>query len=79
MPARSCGSPAGARRLPPTAAAASRPSEDRVAQLAAAGHSNREIADALFVTVKNVEWHLGNVYRKLDIRGRGRLAAALRT
>ena len=53
------------------------PSEDRVAQLAAAGHSNREIADALFVTVKNVEWHLGNVYRKLDIRGRGQLAAAL--
>ena len=36
-----------------------------------------QIADALFVTVKSVEWHLGNVYRKLDIRGRGQLAAAL--
>ena len=29
------------------------------------------------MTVKAVEWHLGNVYRKLDIRGRGELAAAL--
>ena len=55
------------------------PSEDRVAALAAAGHSNREIADALFVTVKNVEWHLGNVYRKLDIRGRGAARRRART
>ena len=53
------------------------PSEHRVAELAAAGHSNRQIADALFVTVKNVEWHLGNVYRKLDIRSRRQIAAAL--
>jgi len=53
------------------------PSELRVAQLAATGQSNRQIADALFVTVKSVEWHLGNVYRKLDIRGRAQLAAAL--
>ena len=48
-----------------------------MAELAAAGHSNRQIADALFVTAKSVEWHLSNVYRKLDIRGRGQLAAAL--
>jgi DNA-binding CsgD family transcriptional regulator len=53
------------------------PSERRVAELAAAGHSNREIANELFVTIKAVEWHLGNSYRKLDIRGRGQLAAAL--
>jgi DNA-binding CsgD family transcriptional regulator len=53
------------------------PSERRVAQLAGDGQSNRQIADALFLTVKSVEWHLGNVYRKLDIRGRGQLAAAL--
>jgi DNA-binding CsgD family transcriptional regulator len=32
---------------------------------------------ALFVTVKSVAWHLGNVYRKLDIGGRGQLADAL--
>ena len=53
------------------------PSERRVAELAAAGQTNREIADALFITVKAVEWHLGNSYRKLDIRGRGELAGAL--
>jgi DNA-binding CsgD family transcriptional regulator len=53
------------------------PSERRVAELAAAGRSNREIANELFVTVKAVEWHLGNVYRKLDVRGRGELAGAL--
>ena len=41
------------RRRPP-------PSERRVAELAAAGDSNREIATTLFVTVKAVEWHLGN-------------------
>jgi DNA-binding CsgD family transcriptional regulator len=53
------------------------PSEHRVAALAAAGQSNRQIADALFLTVKSVEWHLGNAYRKLDIRGRGELAGRL--
>jgi DNA-binding CsgD family transcriptional regulator len=50
------------------------PSEHRVAALAAAGRTNREIADALYLTVRSVEWHLGNTYRKLDIRGRGELA-----
>jgi len=53
------------------------PSERRVAELAAAEHTNREIANELFVTVKAVEWHLGNAYRKLDVRGRRQLAAAL--
>jgi DNA-binding CsgD family transcriptional regulator len=53
------------------------PSEHRVAELAAAGQTNRQIADTLFLTVKSVEWHLGNTYRKLDIRGRGELAGRL--
>jgi DNA-binding CsgD family transcriptional regulator len=52
-------------------------SERRVAELAAAGQTNRQIADQLFVTVKAVEWHLGNVYRKLVIDGRRDLAQAL--
>ncbi len=45
--------------------------------IGAQGRTNRQIADELFVTVKAVEWHLGNSYRKLDIRGRGALAQAL--
>ena len=53
------------------------PSERRVAELAADGRTNREIANELFVTVKAVEWHLGNSYRKLDIRGRSALGRAL--
>jgi DNA-binding CsgD family transcriptional regulator len=52
-------------------------SERRVAELAAEGHSNPEIAQALFVTRKTVETHLGHVYRKLDISSRGELSRAL--
>ncbi|MGW1055744.1 helix-turn-helix transcriptional regulator [Streptomyces sp. NPDC002521] len=50
------------------------PSELRVAELAAAGRSNREIAQALFVTPKTVEAHLASSYRKLDITSRRQLA-----
>ena len=52
-------------------------SERRVAQMAAEELSNKEIAQALFVTVKTVEQHLGRVYRKLDISSRRQLGAAL--
>jgi DNA-binding CsgD family transcriptional regulator len=53
------------------------PSERRIAELAAAGQSNREISQALFVTPKTVEYHLRNVYRKLAIEGRKDLDGAL--
>jgi DNA-binding CsgD family transcriptional regulator len=53
------------------------PSERRIAELAAIGHSNREIAQALFVTPKTVEYHLRNAYRKLDIDGRENLSTVL--
>jgi DNA-binding CsgD family transcriptional regulator len=52
-------------------------SERRVAQMAAEDLSNKEIAQALFVTVKTVEVHLSRVYRKLDIESRRQLAGAL--
>jgi ATP/maltotriose-dependent transcriptional regulator MalT len=52
-------------------------SERRVAELAATGRSNPEIAQILFVTRKTVETHLGHVYRKLSISGRGELGRAL--
>ncbi|HET8949645.1 MAG TPA: AAA family ATPase [Solirubrobacteraceae bacterium] len=51
--------------------------EDRVAALAAQGLSNREIAQRHVVTVKAVQWHLRNVYRKLDVSSRDELPAAL--
>jgi DNA-binding CsgD family transcriptional regulator len=53
------------------------PSERRVADLAAEGLSNREIAQELYVTPKTVEVHLSNTYRKLEIRSRRQLAGAL--
>jgi DNA-binding CsgD family transcriptional regulator len=54
------------------------PSERRIAELAAHGQSNREIAQALFVTPKTVEFHLTSVYRKLGITARGGLTEILR-
>jgi DNA-binding CsgD family transcriptional regulator/tetratricopeptide (TPR) repeat protein len=53
------------------------PSERRVASLAAEGHTNREIAQQLFVTMATVETHLSRTYRKLDVDGREGLAAIL--
>jgi ATP/maltotriose-dependent transcriptional regulator MalT len=51
--------------------------EQKAARMAAAGLTNREIAAAMSVTVKAVEWHLSHVYRKLGIRGRRMLPATL--
>lgn len=53
------------------------PSELRVAQLAANGQTNRQIAQALFVTPRTVENHLTSSYGKLGIRSRAQLHEAL--
>jgi DNA-binding CsgD family transcriptional regulator len=53
------------------------PSELRVAGMAAGEMTNREIAQALFVTPKTIEVHLSNAYRKLDIGSRRDLAGVL--
>ena len=50
------------------------PTERKVAALVAEGLPNREVAAALFVTPKTVEFHLRNVFRKLGIRSRAELA-----
>jgi DNA-binding CsgD family transcriptional regulator len=55
------------------------PAERRVAELAADGRTNREVAQALFVTPKAVEYHLANAYRKLEIASRRELSTALRS
>jgi DNA-binding CsgD family transcriptional regulator len=51
--------------------------EQRVAGLAAAGRSNKEIAAELFIAPKTVEMNLSSVYRKLGIRSRAGLSATL--
>jgi DNA-binding CsgD family transcriptional regulator len=53
------------------------PSERRVVEIAAAGSTNREIAQALFVTEKTVETHLGRAFRKLDVSSRRQLSDVL--
>jgi DNA-binding CsgD family transcriptional regulator len=54
-------------------------SELRTARMAAEGHSNREIAQALFVTIRTVEMHLTHAYQKLEISSRTELPNALGT
>jgi DNA-binding CsgD family transcriptional regulator len=51
--------------------------EQRVADLIAAGATNREAATALFVSVRTVETHVASIYRKLGVRTRAELARRL--
>jgi DNA-binding NarL/FixJ family response regulator len=53
------------------------PSELRVARMAASGRTNRQIAQALFVTLRTVEVHLTSTYDKLGIGSRKQLGEAL--
>jgi DNA-binding CsgD family transcriptional regulator len=53
------------------------PAERRVAELAADGLANKEIASSLFVSVRTVEQHLKHVYAKLGVRSRAQLARRL--
>ncbi|HEY3726316.1 MAG TPA: AAA family ATPase [Solirubrobacteraceae bacterium] len=53
------------------------PGELRIARMAAEGRTNKDIAQALFVTLRTVETHLTHVYRKLDIESRAALSGAL--
>jgi ATP/maltotriose-dependent transcriptional regulator MalT len=67
------------RRASLTGLEALTPSERRVAELAAGGMSNPEIAQAVFVTLNTVEGHLRHVYQKLSVSSRKQLPAALRS
>jgi DNA-binding NarL/FixJ family response regulator len=62
------------RLQPGRAAGRLTPAETRVAALVAEGMKNREIGQALFMSVATVEAHLTRIYRKLDIRSRTELA-----
>jgi DNA-binding CsgD family transcriptional regulator len=51
--------------------------EGRVAALVAAGQTNREVAEALFMSVRTVESHLSRIYHKLGLRSRTELSRRL--
>jgi DNA-binding CsgD family transcriptional regulator len=65
------------RRLRMTGMDSLTPSELRIARLAAEGRTNKEVAQALFITPKTVDTHLGHIYMKLNISSRRELAGAL--
>ncbi len=66
------------RKIVPSGLEALTASERRVAQMAAEGMTNRDIAQSIFVTPKTVEMHLSSAYRKLDVASRAELPQALR-
>jgi DNA-binding CsgD family transcriptional regulator len=68
---------ARSRRVLLTGLEALTASERRIAELAAEGLTNREIAQTLFVTARTVEGHLTHVFYKLDVKARTELPAAL--
>jgi DNA-binding CsgD family transcriptional regulator len=60
-------------KVAPSRSLALTPSERRVAELAASGMTNRDVAATLFISPKTVEANLGRVYRKLGIKTRAEL------
>jgi len=66
-------------RAVPLPAAVLSDAEQRVAELAAQGQTNRQIAGMLYITVSTVEQHLTRVYRKLRVKRRADLAQVLVT
>jgi DNA-binding CsgD family transcriptional regulator len=54
------------------------PTEERVAELVAEGHTNREVAGSLFLSVKTVEANLTHIYRKVGVTSRRQLAGWLK-
>jgi DNA-binding CsgD family transcriptional regulator len=65
----------GGRRAAPAGAFSA--TESEIARLVAAGRTNREVAAALHLSARTVEWNLSKLYRKLGVRSRTELARAL--
>ena len=78
--AQLAGEPPATAAASPTDGDALTSREVEVLRLLANGNTNTEIADTLVLSVRTVERHLGNVYGKLDVRGRAEaVAVALRS
>jgi DNA-binding CsgD family transcriptional regulator len=72
---RATGGPAAAAKPGARAAAEQLTAHElQIALLVAQGMTNREAAASLFLSPKTIEYHLGQIYRKLDVRGRAQLA-----
>ena len=65
------------RRRDPAARDELTPQEVQIAMVVIEGKTNREVGAQLFLSPKTVEWHLGNIYRKLAVRSRAQLMRAL--
>jgi len=70
---RDPGEASGRGSAAPAARGALTPRELEVARLVALGQSNRQIADALFISAATVERHVANIFTKLDLRSRTQL------
>jgi DNA-binding NarL/FixJ family response regulator len=69
----------GRTNVTPTRDLALTPGEQRVAELAASGMTNRDVAAALFISPKTVEANLARIYRKLGIKSRAELGRHMGT
>jgi DNA-binding NarL/FixJ family response regulator len=71
------GLPAETRRVANGGNGELSPREREIAELVAEGRSNKQVAAALFLSDRTVEYHLSAVYRKLGVQSRTELAATL--
>ncbi len=68
-----------ARRGPRARSDELTPQQMQIATMVAEGRTNKSIATSLFLSPKTIEFHLGHVYRKLNVSNRTELAGSLRT
>jgi DNA-binding CsgD family transcriptional regulator len=66
-------------KVKPSRASILTPTEQRIAELATSGMTNRDVATALFISLKTVEANLTQIYRKFGIKSRAQLANKFRS